>query len=110
MKRQIILAALYLTLIKITGLNYSCWRLQSDSKNPVFIKKKKPVFDLQLKLNRCFVNRPGYSNPEFTITYDYFGGDNTKYKLNIDKNIWIKITKGCYKLENFTKVSCITAD
>jgi len=95
--------------IKVTRLDYSCWRTQSDSDYPVFINKKKPVIDLPAKINRCFVNRTGFTNPEFAITYDFFGGNNTKYKTKIDRETWIKTNKGCYiwnRNEKFIKISC----
>ena|SRR3989338_2286339 len=103
--------------IKITHLDYSCFRNQSDSPIPVYIEKKKPVFDLQAKINRCFTGVSGYNDPKFRITYDFNGGDNTKYTAHIDRETWLKITRGCYKVNfsgeiskpvfyHFRKISC----
>jgi len=104
--------------IKIVHLDYSCWRTQSDSSEPVHINKRKPVIDLLLKIDRCFTNRDGYGDPEYSITFDYFGGNNSKYKVNIDRSSWINMEKGCFetevygdiekpeKLTNFKKISC----
>lgn len=81
--------------VQVLHLDYSCWRVQSDSASPVFIEKHKPVKDLLLKINRCFIDRAGYTNPRYTVTVKLrsTGGEKT---MQVTRDQWIDLEQQCY--------------